>query len=203
MRQSRTLSVAVCGLAAALLAGCSSVSESMALPSLFGGSNSSAANADVPDEFRLKPTCPQVEIRAEAESMRIYEGNKTGDANAVRYQTSIQRVARDCDIVGDDVVVRVGVAGRVVAGPKGGPGTVQVPLRVVVTDGTGKPIYSQAHIVPVTVEAPDYSALWSKVDDQVHFSKTQSGDVSIIVGIDELALKGGAAKPSKPAKPRG
>ncbi|MBP0574182.1 hypothetical protein J8J27_26120, partial [Mycobacterium tuberculosis] len=88
--------------------------------------------------------------------MRIYETGKTGP-DAVRYQTSIQRVARDCDIVGDQIVVRVGIAGRVAAGPKGGSGTVQVPLRVVVTDGAGKPIYSKAHIVPVNVEAPDYS----------------------------------------------
>ena len=199
MRQSRLVSLVACGLAAGLLAGCSSVSESMALPALFGDGKPKV-EGEVPDEFRLKPTCPEVEIRAEAESMRLYEGNKTGDANALRYQSSIQRVARDCDIVGEEVVVRVGVAGRVVAGPKGGAGTVQVPLRVVVTDAAGKPVYSRAHIVPVSVEAPDYSALWSQVDDQVRFSKAQSGEVSIIVGIDEMALKGGAAKPARPAK---
>lgn len=188
--------LAACGLAAILLAGCSSVSESMALPALFGDGKPKV-EGEVPEEFRLKPTCPQVDVRAEAESMRIYEGNKKGDEAALRYQTSIQRVARDCDIVGEDVVVRVGVAGRVIAGPKGGAGTVQVPLRIVVTDAGGKPIYSQAHIVPVAVEAPDYSALWSQVDEQVRFPKAQSGDVSIIVGIDEMALKGGATRPAK------
>jgi hypothetical protein len=198
MVSKRSVLPLVLAVACQSLAGCS-VTESMSMPSFFGSSKP-AETDEVADQFRAKPFCPQVTVRPEAESMTIYDQGKSGDAGSVRYQTSIQRVARDCDIIGDEVAVRVGVAGRVAAGPKGGAGAVQVPVRVVVTDGAGKPLYSKAHIVPVTVEAPDYSALWSQIDDQVHFNKAISGDVSIIVGIDEMALKGGAAKDLKPKK---
>jgi hypothetical protein len=200
MRPLRFPALAATGLVAALLSGCSG-GESMALPALFGG-GTKAEDGNVPEEFRLKPTCPVVEIRAEAESMSVYDTGKTGDPASLRYQSMIQRVARDCDLVGPDVVVRVGIAGRVAAGPKGAAGTIQVPVRVVVLDASGKPTYSKAHIVPATLDAPDFSALWSVVDDQVTIPAKGSADTRIIVGIDELALKAAPARPARPAKPR-
>ena len=58
----------------------------------------------------------------------------SGDTSAtgVRYQLSFDRLARQCTLVGTTLVMKVGVQGRIVVGPSGGPGQVDVPLRYAV-----------------------------------------------------------------------
>jgi hypothetical protein len=50
----------------------------------------------------------------------------------VRYQASITKMARECIQNGDDVRARIGIQGRVVAGPAGAPSLVEIPLAVAV-----------------------------------------------------------------------
>ena len=47
----------------------------------------------------------------------------------------ITRTARDCTLNNDQITARVGILGRVIAGPAGSPATVEVPLRVAVVQG--------------------------------------------------------------------
>ncbi len=50
----------------------------------------------------------------------------------MRYQGSIIRTARECHVNVGIMTMKVGIEGRVITGPAGGPGTVDVPLRVAV-----------------------------------------------------------------------
>ncbi len=78
--------------------------------------------------------CPEVKVRTGAATLMI--GSKPGEGEPapldVRYQGSIVNMARECHLNAGLLTIKVGVEGRVITGPAGGPGTVNVPLRVAV-----------------------------------------------------------------------
>ncbi len=147
-----------------------------------------------PKIWAATPLCPEVTIRDGTEFMPIFDPTKPGDFGSIRFQANIQRVARDCDDVSGQIRVRVGAAGRVLSGPKGAVGAVTVPVRVVGMIGE-KVIYSKVVPTTVDVQAPDFSALWSIVDEGMLLSVPDSHEVSILVGLDP---KGDTKPPRQP-----
>lgn len=179
-----------------LLAGCGS-SESIG--SNFSASNLISGTLGGPKEmdpavYAATPVCPEALVRDGTEFMPIFEPGKAGSPEAIRFQASVQRVARDCeDAIGGGIKLRVGVAGRVLSGKSAASGTVTVPVRVAVTAGD-KVLYSKLTTTQVTVQAPDYSALFSVVDDGITLSVAESQAATIYVGLDG---KGDVAAPKK------
>jgi hypothetical protein len=150
-----------------------------------------------PAIYAATPVCPNVEIRDGTEFMPVFKPGKFGDVSQIMYQASVQRVARDCDMEGDMLRVRVGVAGRVLSGPTGATGASTVPVRVAVVVGD-KVTYSKLHQAAVDVQAPDYSALWSVVDDAILLSIADSKEATIYAGLDGKGdPKGAKDKPKK------
>ena len=80
--------------------------------------------------------CPIVQVEPGQSSVRV--GGE--DSSSVRYQISIGDVARDCTVVNNQLLVRVGVETRTVTGPAGGPGTYTAPLRVFVRKVAGEQV---------------------------------------------------------------
>lgn len=108
--------------------------------SLFGG------KSDEPAESKPAPApgqpaadddvdCPQVTVRAGASTYAVGANGKQAAGNDVRFQATITRMARECFRSGGDITARIGIQGRVIAGPAGAPNTVDVPLRVAVVQG--------------------------------------------------------------------
>ena len=136
-RAARHLSLAVLALA---LAGCGSTSDLLKSSPLDMFSSSSKATRDpAPDGTAIPISaddidCPEVQVRVGAATLMV--GSKPGEgapsALDVRYQGSIIRTARECHINAGMMTIKVGIEGRVITGPAGGPGTVDVPLRVAV-----------------------------------------------------------------------
>ena len=60
---------------------------------------------------------------------------KQAVGNDLRYQATITQTARECTINGGQITARIGIQGRVIAGPAGAPPTVEMPLRVAVVQG--------------------------------------------------------------------
>ncbi|MFX8351067.1 hypothetical protein ABTL64_19325, partial [Acinetobacter baumannii] len=87
----------------------------------------------------------------------LFTNNVQPTPDTLRFQINVQRVARECDVVGETIVARVGAAGRVVAGPKGAAGKVDVPVRIVAMNGD-KQVYTTLKTVSVDVQPPDYGA---------------------------------------------
>ncbi|MDE2364386.1 MAG: hypothetical protein KGM42_17045 [Hyphomicrobiales bacterium] len=75
---------------------------------------------------RERVDCPIVQIEPGHAAVRV--GGE--DSAHVRYQIAIGDAARDCERVGNELRVRVGVETRTVLGPAGAPGTYTAPLRV-------------------------------------------------------------------------
>src|SRR6185312_9291266 len=107
-------------LAAAALAGCAgdalkNASATSTDPKAAGVGG--APNTDV--------ECPSVQVRNGASTWQTPTGGSTTD---LRYQASLGQMARECALLGDTMTVKVGVEGRLLVGPKGTAGNVEVPL---------------------------------------------------------------------------
>jgi hypothetical protein len=135
------LALAVAG---ALLSGCGggsmfgASSDSPSISDRFGqlfGSKSQAVGEKAPDPAANELACPPVSIRAGASTYAVGLPGKPATGSDLRYQATITRTARDCTQVGDQISARIGIQGRVVAGPAGNPPTVEIPVRVAVVQG--------------------------------------------------------------------
>jgi hypothetical protein len=74
--------------------------------------------------------CPQVVAWPRDRLLTVYEAGHVGDQNSVVHRGEITKMARECQLYSDRVIVKYGFAGRVLTGPKGGPGTVTLGVDV-------------------------------------------------------------------------
>ena len=123
--------------------------------SLFGGKTEAPAEdaQTVPPEGENDLTCPPVSIRAGASTYAVAAPGKQPVGNDLRYQATITRTARQCTKIGDQITARIGIQGRVIAGPAGAPSSVAIPLRVAVVQGgvTEKTIATKAYQTTVSM----------------------------------------------------
>lgn len=207
-------------LAGLTVAGCASV-ESVLGPM---GSIFSSAPATGPYGEPL-PTpasdvdCPQVTVRTGAATWQIPPG--TGPTN-IRYQASLGQLARECALLGDTMTVRVGIEGRVLVGPKGGPGNVSIPVRIAVIHEGPQPrtLWTKFYSIPVTIAQRTTQAAFAQVEDDVTFqlpaNKGELAAYVVYVGFDpqgatpartkqkqKAAPKQARAKPKAKAAPKG
>ena len=98
--------------------------------------------------------------RVECPVVDVEEGGgvaQIGSGAGLRHQFAISDTARECTVANKQISIRVGVAGRVVAGPAGGAGTVSVPLRIGIRRETDKIILT-SKVVNITATIPAGSA---------------------------------------------
>src|SRR5881396_2853378 len=121
----------LCGCSLASSVGSSDDSPSFAsrFTSFFSGATPGVTQPHSPTPSAPDVECPGVDIRTGASTMNV--AAKVADATAgdLRYQLSFGQTARECAVQGGNLSIKVGVQGRVILGPMGGPGKVDVPLR--------------------------------------------------------------------------
>jgi len=196
----------VCTAGALLLAGfavtASAQSISDKLNSWFFGppaqSNTPATEANAPPALE----CPAVEVRQGASTMSVNTPGADAGPMNTRYQISIGQTARECVPLGGTMTMRVGVQGRVLLGPAGGPGQVDLPLRVVVVqEGPDpKPIVSKLARLSVSVPPGQTAVPFTHVEQDLTFPMPRPSVLEnyvVYVGFDPDA---GAAKPQKAKK---
>jgi hypothetical protein len=103
--------------------------------SLFGVTPQQPVEGGGPPEGETDLTCPPVSIRAGASTYAVAAPGKQPVGNDLRVQATITRTARDCTKNGDQITARIGIQGRVIAGPAGAPSSLEIPLRVAVVQG--------------------------------------------------------------------
>jgi hypothetical protein len=148
--------------------------------------------------------CPSVTVRSGAAAWQISSGS---GPNNVRYQGSLGQLARECAVLGETMTMRVGVEGRILVGPQGGAGNVNVPLRIaLVAEGpTPRPIWSKFYSVPVAVPPNASQAIFSQVEDDLTFplpANRRIDNYMVYVGFDPqgaAAAAKGTAKAKTPA----
>jgi hypothetical protein len=138
-------------------------------------------------------TCPPVSIRAGASTYAVAAPGKQPIGNDLRFQATITRTARECSINGGEITARIGIQGRVIAGPAGAPSTVQVPLRVAVVQGgvTEKTIATKAYQTTVNMTEAGSEPFTLVADDLVYPAPSAAVADSYIfyIGFDPQVLK--------------
>jgi hypothetical protein len=186
------------GLGCAMVAApASAQSLSDRFKSLFGGkSDEPATNAPPPSSETQNDsdlTCPPVSIRAGASTYAVAAPGKQPIGNDLRFQATITRTARECSINGGEITARIGIQGRVIAGPAGAPSTVEVPLRVAVVQGgvTEKTIATKAYQTTVNMTEAGSEPFTLVADDLVYPAPSGAVADSYIfyIGFDPQALK--------------
>jgi hypothetical protein len=115
------------------------------MSNLFFGTPSSpvgeASASAAPNATGVDPSedCPGVDVRAGASTMQLNAPGQDATAVTVRYQVTIARTARECIVRGTNLTVKVGVLGRIILGPAGVPGQLEIPLRIALVQEGPEP----------------------------------------------------------------
>jgi hypothetical protein len=146
--------------------------------------------------------CPGVDIRSGAASYAV--GERPGEASptTLRYQAEIARSARECAVLGANMSIKVGIQGRVVLGPAGGPGQIEVPMRMAVVREGARPktVWTKLYRIPVTVPPGQTSVPFMQIEENMTFPVPSPDDLAalvIYVGFDP-----GAGAPQQPERRR-
>jgi hypothetical protein len=150
--------------------------------------------------------CPTVDYRQGAATLTVNDPKAENVALSLKYQASFMKTARECDVHGDMVTIRVGVQGRVVVGPAGAPGTVTVPLRyALVREGIEpRTLWTKLFAIPVPMSGSQLNVPFTHVEEEMTVPIPSRGELAayiIYIGFDPDGLK--PAEKEKPvAKPR-
>jgi hypothetical protein len=198
------------GLALAL-GGCGTSDLFKSSPLDLFSSSSKASKDDKGGDANASETdieCPNIQVRTGAATLMI--GSKPGEGEPaaldVRYQGSIIRTARECHVNAGIVTMKVGIEGRVITGPAGGPGTVDVPLRIaVVHEGVNpKTVVSKFGRETVAVNNAIDRVTFTHVNSDIAFPLPQPlGDIDryvVYVGFDPQSAPPEKKKPAAKSK---
>jgi hypothetical protein len=169
-----------------------------------GGAEGKGADIDV--------ECPGVEVRAGAATLMIgSKPGETGEPSALdlRYQATIIRTARECRVNAGVMTMKVGIEGRVITGPAGGPGNVDVPMRIAIVQEGASPkiIVSKFVRIPVTVASAIDRVTFTHVQDDIAFPMPAVlADIDayvVYIGFDAMSAQPEKPKPAaKKSKPK-
>ncbi|MDO8877666.1 MAG: hypothetical protein Q8M24_15790 [Pseudolabrys sp.] len=201
---------------AVVLAGCGSgalSSSSLSSLNIFDSNKATTTSAAAATPESSDIECPGVTVRSGASTLMIGDNSKNADPGALslRYQGTIIRTARECNVSAGVMTMKVGVEGRIITGPAGGPGNVDVPLRIaVVHEGVNpKPITSKFTRIPVTVTSDNDRVGFTHVESNISFPMpVPAGAIDsyvVYVGFDTLTApekKPPPARRKPAAKPK-
>jgi hypothetical protein len=201
-------------VSAAVLSGCSlasSVGSSDSSPSLasrftsfFSGATPGVTQPHSPTPSAPDVECPGVDIRTGASTMNIAAKATDATAGDLRYQLSFGQTARECAVQGATMIVKVGVQGRVILGPMGAPGRLDIPLRyAVVREGPQpKTVVTKFKRISATVAPGETHVQFVDIEEGLTFPMPPKSELDayvVYVGFDEIGDKN-EKKPPKSAK---
>jgi hypothetical protein len=206
-------------LLATLLTGCSSdgttaqSGSSRSLSEIFSSKPASYAQAGATGaaaSTEFDPSdCPPVDVRQGASTFSANTAGKNPAETVLRYQGSFAQTARSCSRSGTTMTIRLGVQGRIILGPGGGPGQIDVPLRfALVQEGVQpKTVWTRFYNVPVTIGDGQPSTSFTHIEDDLTVPMPNKDVLEayvLYVGFDPMGLsqKPKPAPPPRNAKPK-
>jgi hypothetical protein len=154
--------------------------------------------------------CPFIDIRQGASTLVLPPPPPDGsnEAMTLKYQGSFVRAARECYVVNGQMVLKVGIQGRVIVGPAGGPGHVDVPLRIAVVDApsSGTKVVATKFIqIPVDV-TDNNGANFSHIEEGLSFPLptpvSQLDNYVVYIGFDQFSAQPTPKAPPARGKPK-
>ena len=165
---------------------------------LFGGrgkvSETTAEGAEV--------DCPLVKVRAGASTYGVAPPGKQPVASELNFQATITRTARECHrVASGQITARIGIQGRVIAGPAGAPETVEVPVRVAIVQTGVQERVITTKVYRTTVAMTEGGGSFSVVGEDLVYNQPgslTSDNFLFYVGFDPQAV----TPPTQPRRKR-
>lgn len=132
----------------------------------------------------LRAYCPRIQLREGTAILRTYTKGNDGDAGEIIYLATITDATRTCRYEGGLLYMQVVAAGRVVEGPKGKAGTIQLPIRVAIREGENVP-YSRLGRIEVAVAPNAGATQFIFKDEQIAITAPTAQNMQVFVGFDE------------------
>jgi hypothetical protein len=172
-----------------------------------GDPNDSMKTAPNASQASLDFNCPSVDYRQGAATYNITDSKSTeSTALNVKYLASFMKTARECDVHGDNVTIKVGVQGRVVVGPAGSPGTVTIPLRYALVKEGIEPmvLWTKFFSFNVSIPSTNLNVPFTHIEEEMTVPIPPTDELAayvIYIGFDPDSLKP-AEKPKAPVRPK-
>ena len=133
-------------------------------------------------EADLRAYCPRVTLLEGTALLRTYTSGNEGNPDEVVHQAVITDVTRACRYRNGQLFMTVAAAGRVVNGPQGAPGALDLPVRVAIRAGDGLP-YSRLGRLDVTMGGGATQFIYR--DDRIVLPEPEARNLVVLVGFDE------------------
>jgi hypothetical protein len=203
--------VALLGLALAACSGASSAPPPSASSSgsaqgltdraanfLFGRTSDPAArtSAQTGAATFSESDCPGIDVRQGASTFIVYAKGEQTPTN-VRYQASVGQTARECAFTPTTVSMKVGMQGRIILGPQGGPGRLDVPIRIALVQEGPEPktIWTKLYKTRVDIPAGQTNVEFTHVENNLSFPNP--GSAGLEAYVIYLGFDNGPAKPPR------
>ncbi len=157
-------------------------------PSIGTATTASGSTAPV-----VQGACPQIFMKDADAVFRTYAGGaKAGDAQKLAYQASIGDYTRQCTLNDTNLTMTVVAQLRVLAGPAGTGGKINLPIRITVVDGEDA-LYSEVTNFPADIPAGAATQILFRKDG-IKLPVGSGALVRVNIGFDQGAPKGSKKK---------
>lgn len=130
--------------------------------------------------------CPRFSVWGRDGQVTIYEPGRVGDGLGVVHRGEITKTARECRQEGNRVTIKYGFSGKILLGPRGKTGNVQLPLAVFVTDARREKVVNDKVRIDVPVALDNPIGYFSSVKE-VTFTVPEGsrpGEFEVYVGFE-------------------
>jgi hypothetical protein len=215
-RRKRGRAAALLMLSAMMLSGCSwassigtsddSPSLTSRFTSLFSSAKPGVTQPASPTPSAPEVECPGVDIRTGASTLEVAAKADQPTAGDLRYQVSFGQTARECSVQSGTMAIKVGVQGRIILGPKGSPGQIDIPLRYAVVRGGPEPktVVTKFKRLAVSLAPGQTHVQFVDVQEGLSFPLPPRAELEayiIYVGFDEIGDKNEKRSPKNAKRP--
>jgi hypothetical protein len=203
-------------LSAMMLSGCSWASSIVTsddapsltsrFTSLFSSAKPGVTQPASPTPSAPEVECPGVDIRTGASTLEVAAKSDQPTAGDLRYQVSFGQTARECVVQSGTMAIKVGVQGRIILGPKGSPGQIDIPLRyAVVREGPEpKTVVTKFKRLAVSLVPGQTHVQFVDVEEGLNFPLPPRAELEayiVYVGFDEIGDKNEKRSPKNAKRP--
>ncbi len=135
----------------------------------------------------LEIVCPITEVRAGTAHYIFYAPDLAPQPQNVQFQGTLTRTARECEFGQNSVSIKFGFAGRVLVGPKGGAGSVTLPVRAVLSYREGEVAWTKVYNIPVNIPPNERSAFFMFVEEDFEYTVplgNRLSEYALYIGFD-------------------
>lgn len=172
----------------AVVAGCNQTDKPADLGVTSDPSGVQTAHQQQTQVAVVQGSCPQVFLRDGTAVLQRYGKGAKDDPQNLAYQVTLADTTRQCVLNESQLVMTVMVQGRVVIGPAGASGTVNVPIRVSVLDGTNS-LYSELVQFPVQIPADGGAGQFIFTQGNIVVPGGSGGFTKVYVGFEDGPAK--------------